>query len=163
MSGIPQVSSENGSAILTADETQELNTAITDFCTNKWEELKKYTVENSLRILIYTLAMKVFGFYCRNFFNPLGQYLFFIIVPVSLIFDIAIITTRKDFIPALSKSYKIAQDQILTALNKTTYEPVKQAVTNAVNSLTAPIYQFSNGLYNGAQQFMNYFNNAGTT
>ena len=72
----------------------------------RWERTKDFVINKPLNSLILSVAMKVLGFYCRTFFNPIGPLLFLSLFVSSLVLDTAAIKQSDEYRERLIASFR---------------------------------------------------------
>jgi hypothetical protein len=88
--------------------------SIQNFTLDRWDSAQHFVKEKPLTTLIYSVAMKVLGFYCRNFLSPLGGYLFLLLLSTSCVLDITAVIHIGEFKNGLVNSIDDIKNKIYT-------------------------------------------------
>ena len=67
-------------------------------------DIQNYVVNNPIDSCIYSVAMKIFGLYCKNYFYPVGFSMFCTLLPASFVIDIAAFTSLQKYKSKFLKS-----------------------------------------------------------
>ena len=101
--------------------------SVQNFITDRHDDIVNFVLTRPITALIYSISMKILGFYCSSLLYPLGTNLFWILLSSSIIIDITMLSEIKTYKRNLITNIEGIKDGILLRISQFYNEHITDA------------------------------------